>query len=324
MTQFRIGRRGALALPVALAAPRLARAAWPDRPVRILMGFPPGGPTDFVGRLTATGLQEELGQTMVFENRPGANSVLAAEAVARAAPDGQTLLFASNSVVMNASVYARLPYDPVTSFAPIGMVATSPNVLWCGASQPWRNLGEMVAAVKAAPGTLGYASTGNGGNGHFGGETLRQALGIDITHVPYRGTAPALLDVMAGRVPLMLQTLVGAIGPYRENQLRPLVVFGPRRAPELPEVPTLQELGHEVADSGVWFGLLAPAGTPAPIVERATRALSAFLGKPATRAQLATQASVPAYAGPEELAARLRTDVAAWAEVARRAGMRPE
>lgn len=324
MTQFRIGRRGALALPVALAAPRLARAAWPDRPVRILMGFPPGGPTDFVGRLTATGLQEELGQTMVFENRPGANSVLAAEAVARAAPDGQTLLFASNSVVMNASVYARLPYDPVTSFAPIGMVATSPNVLWCGASQPWRNLGEMVAAAKAAPGTLGYASTGNGGNGHFGGETLRQALGIDITHVPYRGTAPALLDVMAGRVPLMLQTLVGAIGPYRENQLRPLVVFGPRRAPELPEVPTLQELGHEVADSGVWFGLLAPAGTPAPIVERTTRALSAFLGKPATRAQLATQASVPAYAGPEELAARLRTDVAAWAEVARRAGMRPE
>lgn len=327
MTPSSIRRRHALVLPALLAAPArtaFAQTAWPDRPVRILMGFPPGGPTDFVGRLTATGLQEQLGQTMVFENRPGANSVLAAEAVARAAPDGQTLLFSSNSLVMNASVYARLPYDPVSSFAPIGMVATSPNVLWCGASQPWGTLDEIVAAAKARPGTLGYASTGNGGNGHFGGETLRQALGIDITHVPYRGTAPALLDVVAGRVPLMLQTLVGAIGPYRENQLRPLVVFGPRRAPELPDVPTLKELGHEVADSGVWFGVLAPAGTPAPIVLRASQALSTFLAKPEARAQLATQASVPAYAGPEELATRIRGDVTAWAEVARRAGMRPE
>jgi len=324
MTQPLIGRRSALVLPAILATPALAQARWPERPVRILMGFPPGGPTDFVGRLTATGLQEQLGQTMVFENRPGANSVLAAEAVARAAPDGQTLLFASNSLVMNASVYARLPYDPVASFAPIGMVATSPNVLWCGASQPWRSLDEMVAAAKARPGTLGYASTGNGGNGHFGGETLRQAMGIDITHVPYRGTAPALLDVVAGRVPLMLQTLVGAIGPYREGQLRPLVVFGERRAPELPDVPTLKELGQEVADSGVWFGVLAPAGTPQPILLRASEALSGFLSKPEARAQLATQASVAAFAGPDDFATRIRADVGAWAEVARRAGMRPE
>jgi tripartite-type tricarboxylate transporter receptor subunit TctC len=261
---------------------------------------------------------------MVFENRPGAKSVLAAEAVSRAAPAGQTLLFASNSLVMNASVYARLPYDPVAGFAPIGMVATSPQVLWCGTSQPWRTLDELVAAAKARPGALGYASTGNGGNGHFGGETLRQALGIDITHVPYRGTAPALLDVVAGRVPLILQTLVGAIGPYRDGQLRPLIAFGARRSPQLPDLPTLAELGHDVPDSGVWYGVLAPAGTPDPIILRASSALSAFLAKPEAQAQLAGQASAPAYAGPEAFAARIRAEVGAWAEVARRAGMRPE
>lgn len=323
--RHQIRRRVLFTLPPALAAPRLARAqAWPERPVRMLMGFPPGGPTDVVGRLIATGLQEALGQPVVFENRPGANSVLAAEAVARAAPDGYTLLFASNSLVMNASVYARLPYDPTTSFAPIGIVATSPNVFWCGTSQPWRSLEEVVAAAKARPGQLGYASTGNGGNGHFGGETLRQALGIDITHVPYRGTAPALQDVIAGRVPLMLQTLVGAIGPYRADQLRPLVVFGPRRAPELPDVPTLAELGHDVADSGVWFGVLAPAGTGAPIIERASNTLSALLERQDTRDRLATQASVPAFAGPDAFATRIRSEVGAWAEVAQRAGMRPE
>jgi tripartite-type tricarboxylate transporter receptor subunit TctC len=320
-----IARRSLLAAPAALAMQRPARAqTWPERPVRMLMGFPPGGPTDAVGRLIATGLQEALGQTVVFENRAGANSVLAAEAVARAAPDGHTLLFASNALVMNASVYARLPYDPVASFAPIGIVATSPNVFWCGAGQPWRSLDEVVAAAKARPGQLGYASTGNGGNGHFGGETLRQALGIDITHVPYRGTAPALQDVIAGRVPLMLQTLVGAIGPYRADQLRPLAVFGPRRAPELPEVPTLAELGHAVADSGVWFGVLAPAGTGAAIIGRVAETLSALLQRQDTRDRLAAQASVPAFAGPEAFTARIRSDVVAWAEVARRAGMRPE
>ncbi|WP_424813696.1 Bug family tripartite tricarboxylate transporter substrate binding protein [Roseococcus sp. YIM B11640] len=316
-----ITRRSAMTLPSLLAAPALAQ---PTRPIRMLMGFPPGGPTDFVGRLTANGLQDQIGQTIVFENRPGANSVLAAEAVARAAADGHTLLFASNSLAMNASAYARLPYDPTTSFAPIAMVATSPNVLWCGTSQPWHSLDQLVAAAKAQPGTLGYASTGNGGNGHFGGETLRQALGIDISHIPYRGTAPALLDVIAGRVPLMMQTMVGAIGPYRENQLRPLVVFGPNRAPELPDVPTLKELGHEVPDSGVWFGVLAPAGTPPPFVMRVSHALQAMLEKPESRAQLASQASVPAYLGPDDFAARIRTDVTNWADVARRAGIRPE
>ena len=329
MTQPLIGRRSALVLPAilatpALATPALAQARWPERPVRILMGFPPGGPTDFVGRLTATGLQEQLGQTMVFENRPGANSVLAAEAVARAAPDGQTLLFASNSLVMNASVYARLPYDPVASFAPIGMVATSPNVLWCGASQPWRSLDEMVAAAKARPGTLGYASTGNGGNGHFGGETLRQAMGIDITHVPYRGTAPALLDVVAGRVPLMLQTLVGAIGPYREGQLRPLVVFGERRAPELPDVPTLKELGQEVADSGVWFGVLAPAGTPQPIVDRVAREVAAIVGTPEVQARLRNMGVEPDGRVSAPFIEFQRAEVAKWGKVIRDAGIQAE
>ena len=312
----------ALASP-ALASPGWAQTAWPERPVRILVGFPPGGPTDYVARLVAPMLATAWGQQVIIENRGGANGTLATDAVAKSAPDGHTLLFSGNNIVMNTGLY-RLPYDMVRDFAPVGMIAFSPNVLWTGPNQSIRTLEELVAAARARPGELGYASTGNGGNGHFGGETLKQALGIDITHIPYRGTAPALTDVLAGRVALFMQTIVGAIGPYQNGQLRPLVAFGRRRVREIPDVPTLAELGHDVPDSGTWYGLLAAAGTPARLVARMAADLAAVTRDGEFQARLATQATVPDWLGPEDFAARIRAEVPAWAEVARAANMRAE
>ncbi|MDO9708387.1 Bug family tripartite tricarboxylate transporter substrate binding protein [Paracraurococcus lichenis] len=323
LSRARPGRRALLAAPALLMAGR-ALAAWPDHPVRLFVGFPPGGPTDFIARAVAPGLQAAWGQPVVIENRGGANATIATEAVARAAPDGHTLLLAANNHVMNPPLYAKLPYDPVVDFAPVHAIAVSPNVLWCGTQQPWRSLAELIAEAKARPGAIGVATTGIGGNGHYGMELLQRALGIQLTHVPYRGTAPAMQDVVAGLVPLTAGTLVGTIGPYRNGQLRPLAVLSPQRAPELPDVPTTAELGWPLVDTGVWYGLLAPAATPPALVQRMAADMAALLATREVEARLASQASIVLPLGPEEFAARIRDDLRAWAEVARAAGMKAE
>ncbi len=323
-------RRTLLAVAATVAAATTAGTAdaqpappWPDRPVRILVGFPPGGPTDLVARFIAPGLAAAWGQQVIIENRGGANSTIATDAVAKSAPDGHTLLFSGNNIVMNTGLY-RLPYDMIRDFSPIGMVAFSPNVLWVGPNQPFRSLADLVAEARARPGELGYATTGNGGNGHFGGETLKRALGIDITHVPYRGTAPALQDVLAGRVPLFMQTIVGGIGPFRNGQIRPLVAFGRNRLAEIPDIPTLADLGYSVPDSGTWYGVLAAAATPAPLIARMARDLEAVTRAPEFRERLATQATTPDWLGPDEFAACIREEVPAWAEVARATNMKAD
>jgi tripartite-type tricarboxylate transporter receptor subunit TctC len=312
-----------LAAPALLMANRARGATWPDRPVRILVGFPPGGPTDLVARLIAPSLSAAWGQQVIIENRGGANGTIATDAVAKSAPDGHTLLFSGNNIVMNTSLYP-LPYDMVRDFAPVGMLAFSPNVLWVGPNQPFQNLADVVAAARARPGELGYASTGNGGNGHFGGETLKRALNIDITHIPYRGTAPALQDVLAGRVPLFMQTIVGGIAPYRNGQVKPIVTFGTRRVREIPDIPTLADLGHDVPDSGTWYGVLAAAGTPGDVVARMARDLEVVTRSAAFRDKLAEQATVPDWLDPAGFAARIRAEVPVWAAVARAATMTAE
>ena len=318
-------RRALLAAPgILLAARAAAQPSWPDRPIRMLIGFPPGGPTDFIGRVAANGLQAAWGQTVVVENRAGAASSVAAEVVSRAPPDGHTLFFASNSVVLNGAIHPSLPYALPDSFAPVGSFCGAPNVFWCAANQPWRDIAAVVAAARAQPGALAYGTTGVGGTGHFGGETLSGALGISLSHVPYRGTAPLMQDVIGGRVPLLAHGMAGAVGPYQAGQIRPLAVLGPRRAGELPDVPTMAELGHPVPDSGVWFGLLAPAATQPELVARMARDLEALSKTEDTRTKLATQATVPDFAGPTAFAERIRTELATWREVARRVGIRPE
>lgn len=318
-------RRATLGLPGLLfSATSKAQTAWPDRPVRLLIGYPPGGPTDFIGRLAATGLQTAWGQTVVVDNRAGASSSVAAEVVSRAAPDGLTLFFASNAVVLNAAIHPSLPYALPDSFAPVGTFCTAPNVFWCAASQPWRNLEEVAAAARAQPGTLSYGTTGVGGTGHFGGETVCRALGISLTHVPYRGTAPLMQDVLGGRIPLLAHGMAGAVGPYQAGQIRPLAVLGPKRASELLEVPTMAELGRPVPDSGLWFGIMAPAGTPPALVMRIADGLQALVGSADIRTKLATQAAVPDFVGPQGFTARIRTELATWREIARQEGIKPE
>jgi len=318
-----VGRRALLPAPALLLA-RPARAAWPERPVRLFVGFPPGGPTDFIARVVAPGLSAAWGQPVAIENRGGANATIATEAVARAAPDGQTLLLAANNHVMNPPLYAKLPYDPIGDFAPVHGIAQSPNVVWCGTQQPWRSLAEVASAARAQPGVLGYATTGIGGNGHYGGELLQRALGIQLTHVPYKGTAPAMQDVVAGLVPLTVGTLVGTIGGFRNGQIRPLAVLSAQRTPDLPEVPTMAELGHPMVDTGVWSGLLAPAGTPPQLVRRMADDMAALLRTREVQERLSSQASTVLALGPEEFATRIRADLRAWAEVARAAGMKAE
>lgn len=318
-------RRTMLALPGLLAATAArTQPAWPDRPVRLLIGFPPGGPTDFLGRIAASGLQAAWGQAVVVENRAGASSSVAAEVVSRAAPDGLTLFFASNAVVLNAAVHPSLPYALPEGFAPVGTFCSAPNVFWCAAGQPWRDLAAVTAAARAQPGVLAFGSTGVGGTGHFGGETLSRALGISLTHVPYRGTAPLMQDVIGGRVPLLAHGMAGAVGPYQAGHIRPLAVLGPRRAAELPDVPTMAELGHPVPDSGVWFGVMAPARTPPDLVARIARDLEAISRTEDTRTKLATQAAVPDFSGPEPFTARIRTELATWRQVAQSVGIKPE
>jgi tripartite-type tricarboxylate transporter receptor subunit TctC len=320
-----VGRRVMLALPSLLATTSVrAQASWPNRPVRLLIGFPPGGPTDFIGRVAASGLQAAWGQTVVVENRAGASSSVAAEVVSRASPDGLTLFFASNSVVLNGAIHPSLPYTLPDSFAPVGSFCSAPNVFWCAASQPWRDMNAVAAAARAQPGVLAYGTTGVGGTGHFGGETLCGALGISLTHVPYRGTAPLMQDVIGGRVPLLTHGMAGAVGHYQAGQIRPLAVLGPNRASELPEVPTMAELGHPVPDSGVWFGIMAPAGTPPDLIARMARDLEALAKTTDTRTKLATQAAVPNFIGPQGFTTRIRTELTTWREIARNLGIRPE
>jgi len=318
-------RRRALLGAGVLALPGLARAAgWPDRPVRLVVGFPPGGPTDFIARAVAPGLAAAWGQSVVVENRGGANATIATEAVARAAPDGTTLLLAANNHVMNPPLYAKLPYDPVADFAAVHSIAVSPNVFWCGAQQGFADMAAVAAAARAQPGALGFATTGIGGNGHYGGELAARAYGISLQHIPYKGTAPAMQDVVAGRVPLTIGTLVGTIGAYRNGQLRPLAILSPERPPELPAVPTFAELGHPLVDTGVWYGLLAPAATPAPLIRRMADDMAALLRTAEVKARLASQASTVLALGPEEFTARIRADLAAWRQVATAAGIKPE
>lgn len=318
-------RRAMLGLPgLLIGATSQAQPSWPDRPVRLLIGYPPGGPTDFIGRLAATGLQTAWGQTVVVDNRAGASSSVAAEVVSRAAPDGLTLFFASNAVVLNAAIHPSLPYALPDSFAPVGTFCTAPNVFWCAANQPWRTLEEVAAAARAQPSTLTYGTTGVGGTGHFGGETVCRALGISLTHVPYRGTAPLMQDVLGGRVPLLAHGMAGAVGPYQAGQIRPLAILGPKRATELPEVPTMAELGRPVPDSGLWFGIMAPAGTSPALVMRMADDLKALAGSADTRAKLATQAAVPDFIGPQDFTARVRTELVTWQGIVRDVGIKLE
>ena len=317
-------RRGAMALAAmgaAIAGRARAQTGWPDRPVRLLVGYPAGGPTDFGGRLLQDPLQQLWGQPLVIENRAGASGIIATEAVAKSPADGYTLLLCASTHTSNPALHTKLPYDSIADFTPIVLLYTSPTVLLTGPDQPFRTVADVVAAAKKAEG-LSHASSGAGVSGHFAMEMFRRKAGIELTNVAYRGASPALQDVMGGRVPITFSTLAGAIGLVRDGKLRPLAVAGPHRAEALPGVPTLDEAGFGIPDTSPWYGFVGPGKLPAPIVQRIAADVQGLLRRPEIAKRIVDQGGIVEGEGPEAFAARWRREMAENAEVARTANIR--
>jgi tripartite-type tricarboxylate transporter receptor subunit TctC len=273
----------------ALAAAALAAGAQPasfDKPLRILVGAPPGGGTDILARLLADKFGAALKQTVTVENRPGASNTIAAELTARAAPDGTTLLVATNTGQAVAPHLLKLKFDPLKDLQAIGLVGVMPNVLVVSASSPYRSVKELVAAMEARPGQVKYASSGIGSTQHIAGEAFNLATKTKAVHVPYKGSSQAHIDVMSGEVDLMFDSTSSAMAQIRAAKFRPLAVTTERRSPELPDVPTLGELGIRGADVQTWYGLYVTGGTPKPLVERLAAELSAALRQPDVQARI--------------------------------------
>jgi tripartite-type tricarboxylate transporter receptor subunit TctC len=322
----RVTRRAAAALAAGAALASggsRAQANWPDRPVRLIIGYPAGGPTDFGGRLLQDPLQQLWGQPLVIENRAGASGIIATEVVAKSAPDGYTLFLCASTHTSNPALHARLPYDTLADFTPIVLLYTSPTVLFTGPDQPFRTVADVLAAAGKPPG-LTHASSGVGTSGHFAMELFRRKAGVELTNVAYRGAAPALQDVIGGRVPITFSTLSGAIGLVRDGKLRPLAIGGPSRSEALPGVPTLAELGLGIPDTSPWYGFIGPARVPEAIVRRVAGDVQGLLRRPDIAKRIVDQGGVVEGEGPGEFAARMRREVAENAALAREAGIRVE
>ncbi|MDB5373735.1 MAG: Tripartite-type tricarboxylate transporter, receptor component TctC [Belnapia sp.] len=319
--------RRRLLLAGLLAAPAVrAQGAFPDRPIRLLIPWPPGGTNDIVGRLVADGMAARLGQPVVIENRGGAGGMLGADIVAKAPADGYTLVLGgSGSLTITSLVQARLPYDVATAFAPIGMMALGPNVIVVHPSVPAASLRELQAVAKAARPPLSYASPGVGSTGHAAGAMIAQALEVEMDHIPYRGTGPALNDVLAGRVLVFTNALAPMLPHVQSGGLRALAIAGARRSAAMPELPTTAEAGFPQIEAATWFALLATGGTPPERIARLHAVLNEVLAEPELRRKLAEGGlEVEPSASPAAFAEYFAADRARWAPVVRRAGMRVE
>jgi len=313
---------GCLAFALALLAPlAFAQAPYPAKPIRLVVPFPPGGTTDILARIVAQKLTEAWGQPVVVDNRPGAGGNIGAELVAKSAPDGYTLLMGTvGTHAINASLYAKLPYDHVKDFAPVILVAGVPNVLVVNPSVPVNSVAELIAYAKANPGKLNFASSGSGTSIHLSGELFRTMAGVQITHVPYKGSAPAIADLVGGQVQLMFDNLPSSLAQIKAGKLRALAVTSDKRAPALPDVPTMAEAGLPGFEASSWFGVLAPAGTPPAIVGKLHAEIAKWLATPDAREKLSAQGANLAGFGPEEFARYIGSETAKWAKVVKESG----
>jgi tripartite-type tricarboxylate transporter receptor subunit TctC len=310
------------ALSAALAFLGLAGAAraqdYPSRTVKIVVAFPAGGPTDFVARVLADKLKGALGQSVIIENKPGANAAIGAESVAKSDPDGYTLFFTTaGAVVINPHMRANLPYDPVKDFAPITLVVNTMEVLVVKSDTPMKSANDLVALAKSRPDGIAMASTGVGSPPHLALELFKGSTGANVLHVPYRGAAPAVTDVVGGQVHAMFADLPVLMPQIRGGTLRPIGVGSKRRASVLPDVPTLDEQGIKDVYADNWYALFAPAKTPAPVIARLNAAVNAVLKDPETAKKLIEAGADPAAGTPEELAAFLKSELERWGKVVR-------
>jgi len=295
---------------------------YPAKPVRFVVGFPPGGGTDIMARLLAAKLPEFLGQPIVVENRPGAASNIATEHVVRSAPDGYTILVATATMVMNSSFYKKLPFDVLRDLAPVSIFSDSPNVLAVRASLAAKDVGEVVALARAKPGVLNYSSAGTGTTQHMTGELFKLRTGTDIVHVPFKGTGPSLTTLIAGDVDMTFANIPAILPHVRAGRLRALAVAGDKRSDLMPEVPTMKEAGVDGVEVTIWYGVLAPAATPRDIVDTLAAAVIKAARSPDIRSRLLEQGAEPIGNTPEEFARQLREEVARWNKVVAASGIR--
>lgn len=298
---------------------------YPNRPIKLLIPFPPGGPTDIASRLIAPKLTEALGQPVVVENKPGASGTLCVEAAAKSAPDGYTLLLGTTGTLVSApALLPRLAYDPVRSFAPISRITNGVFLVVVNATLGVGSLPELIALAKAKPGQLAFGSGGNGHPLHIAGEMFKAAAGVDLLHVPYKGVSPALTDLLAGRTQVMFEQSAALLPHIRSGKLKALAVAGPSRLTQLPDVPTSAEAGLPGYEVSAWFGLFAPAGTPPDVLARLNRETRRALGDREVQDAFVRQGMEPVSSSPDELAALIVSDGAKWTRTIRLSGIRPD
>ncbi|MEN9315388.1 MAG: hypothetical protein RIS35_1781 [Pseudomonadota bacterium] len=318
--RFAAGAAGAVASSL-LPAGAFAQENWPTKPIRLVIPFPAGGATDILGRIVAQELNKALGVSVIADNRAGAGGNIGAEVVAKSAPDGYTLLMCTiGTQSINAALYSKLGFDPLKDHAPVTLVATVPNVLVVNPSVPAKSVKELIALAKSKPGKLNYGSSGNGSSVHLSGELFKSMAGVFMTHIPYRGSAPAVADLLAGQIDLMFDNLPSVIPHIKAGKLRALAVTSPKRSPALPDLPTIAESGLPGYDATSWFGVVAPAGTPPAIVNRLQQAIARSLVTPEVREKLQGMGAEPVGNTPEVFDQFIRSEAVKWAKVVKFSG----
>jgi tripartite-type tricarboxylate transporter receptor subunit TctC len=314
---------GAAAVLAAAIAPPAAAQTYPTRPIRLIVPYPPGGPTDFVGRTVAQKLSETLGQQVVVDNRPGASAMIGHELGAKAAPDGYTLLFATGGGMVIAPLAVAKPaYDAAKDFAAVSLLVISPQIIVAHPAFPATNIKELIAAAKAKPGAYNFASVGTGSPNHLGGELIKVMAGIDVVHVPYKGTAPAITDLVAGQTQFMFNSMPSVLGLVKAGKLKIIGTGGSKRSPVIPDVPTVAETlpGFEVV---TWYGIAGPAKLPRDVVTRLNQEIVAIIALPDVQKRFSEQGLEPQSSTPQEFLDFMRRETEKWRKVAQRAGVTP-
>jgi len=311
----------AAALSATMTSAAFAQAEYPNKPIRLIVPFPPGGGTDIVARVVANKLQEELKWTIVVENRPGAGGTIGLDVAAKAPADGYTIVMGQTSnLTVSPALYPRLTYNPVRDFAPVTTVATAPLVLVTRTDSPFKTVADVISAAKAKPGEINFASPGNGTVAHLTGELFQKAANVKLEHIPYKGTAQAMTDVLGGKVELYMSSVPSAMSQIKSGKIRPIVVTSAKRSSDLPNVPTMHESGYKDFDAFTWFGLLVPAGTPAPVISRLNTEVNKVLARKDVQERISAEGGNVQGSTPEAFAALIKEEIPRWAVVVKESG----